>query len=45
VPPIESMFEDVYRDMPAHLHDQLAQARAEWQHHLASQGMRLAKGG
>jgi hypothetical protein len=23
------MFEDVYKDMPAHLHDQLRQARAE----------------
>ncbi len=31
VPPIESMFEDVYREMPAHLHEQLRQARAEWQ--------------
>ncbi|MBN8511205.1 MAG: 3-methyl-2-oxobutanoate dehydrogenase (2-methylpropanoyl-transferring) subunit alpha [Burkholderiales bacterium] len=31
VPPIESMFEDVYKDMPAHLQQQLAQARAEWQ--------------
>jgi len=28
-PPLESMFEDVYKDMPAHLHDQLRQARAE----------------
>ena len=27
-PPIESMFEDVYKDMPPHLHDQLRQARA-----------------
>ena len=26
-PPIESMFEDVYRDMPPHLHQQLRQAR------------------
>ena len=26
-PPIESMFEDVYKDMPAHLRDQLRQAR------------------
>jgi len=26
-PPIESMFEDVYKDMPAHLQDQLRQAR------------------
>jgi 2-oxoisovalerate dehydrogenase E1 component alpha subunit len=33
VPPIESMFEDVYRDMPAHLREQLQQARAEWQQH------------
>ena len=28
VPPIETMFEDVYKEMPAHLKDQLAQARA-----------------
>jgi len=28
IPPIESMFEDVYKDMPPHLHDQLQQARA-----------------
>jgi 2-oxoisovalerate dehydrogenase E1 component alpha subunit len=28
-PPIESMFEDVYRDMPAHLVDQLRQAREQ----------------
>ncbi|WP_280152892.1 3-methyl-2-oxobutanoate dehydrogenase (2-methylpropanoyl-transferring) subunit alpha [Piscinibacter sp. XHJ-5] len=28
IPPIESMFEDVYKDMPGHLHEQLAQARA-----------------
>ena len=28
-PPLESMFEDVYKDIPAHLHDQLRQARAE----------------
>ena len=27
VPPIETMFEGVYKDMPAHLHDQLRQAR------------------
>jgi 2-oxoisovalerate dehydrogenase E1 component alpha subunit len=27
VPPIETMFEDVYKDMPAHLHEQLRQAR------------------
>ncbi len=31
VPPIESMFDDVYRDMPAHLQGQLKQARAEWE--------------
>jgi 2-oxoisovalerate dehydrogenase E1 component alpha subunit len=29
IPPLESMFEDVYRDMPAHLHEQLRQARQE----------------
>jgi 2-oxoisovalerate dehydrogenase E1 component alpha subunit len=28
-PPIASMFEDVYRDMPAHLRDQLRQAEQE----------------
>ena len=27
VPPLESMFEDVYKDMPAHLQEQLRQAR------------------
>ena len=27
VPPIDSMFEGVYKDMPAHLQDQLRQAR------------------
>ena len=39
-PPIESMFEDVYKDMPPHLHDQLRQARAFAQApaHGASQG-------
>jgi 2-oxoisovalerate dehydrogenase E1 component alpha subunit len=36
VPPIESMFEDVYRDMPAHLREQLNQARAEWQQQRAA---------
>ncbi len=30
VPPIESMFEDVYAQMPRHLQDQLRDARAEW---------------
>ncbi len=29
VPPLESMFEDVYHEMPRHLREQLAQARAE----------------
>jgi 2-oxoisovalerate dehydrogenase E1 component alpha subunit len=28
-PPIETMFEDVYKDMPAHLVDQLRQARRQ----------------
>ncbi|MEO8924598.1 MAG: thiamine pyrophosphate-dependent enzyme, partial [Caldimonas sp.] len=28
MPPIETMFEDVYKEMPAHLKDQLEQARA-----------------
>ena len=28
VPPLESMFEDVYREMPAHLHAQLRQVQA-----------------
>jgi 2-oxoisovalerate dehydrogenase E1 component alpha subunit len=27
IPPIESMFEDVYAQMPPHLHDQLQQAQ------------------
>ena len=27
-PPLATMFEDVYKDMPPHLHDQLRQARA-----------------
>ena len=27
VPPLETMFEGVYKDMPAHLHEQLRQAR------------------
>jgi 2-oxoisovalerate dehydrogenase E1 component alpha subunit len=27
VPPLESMFEDVYKDMPPHLHEQMRQAR------------------
>ncbi|WP_418316288.1 3-methyl-2-oxobutanoate dehydrogenase (2-methylpropanoyl-transferring) subunit alpha [Piscinibacter sakaiensis] len=27
LPPLETMFEDVYKDMPPHLHDQLRQAR------------------
>jgi 2-oxoisovalerate dehydrogenase E1 component alpha subunit len=31
VPPIETMFEDVYREMPPHLHDQMRQARVEWE--------------
>jgi 2-oxoisovalerate dehydrogenase E1 component alpha subunit len=26
IPPIETMFEDVYKEMPAHLRDQLRQA-------------------
>lgn len=29
VPPLETMFEGVYKDMPAHLHEQLRQARVE----------------
>jgi 2-oxoisovalerate dehydrogenase E1 component alpha subunit len=27
IPPLETMFEDVYKDMPPHLHDQMRQAR------------------
>jgi 2-oxoisovalerate dehydrogenase E1 component alpha subunit len=27
IPPLETMFEDVYKDMPAHLHEQMRQAR------------------
>jgi 2-oxoisovalerate dehydrogenase E1 component alpha subunit len=30
VPPIDTMFEGVYVDMPPHLHEQLRQARDEW---------------
>jgi 2-oxoisovalerate dehydrogenase E1 component alpha subunit len=29
IPPLASMFEDVYKDMPPHLHEQLQQAAAE----------------
>jgi 2-oxoisovalerate dehydrogenase E1 component alpha subunit len=36
VPPIESMFEDVYKHMPAHLQTQLREASAEWAQHLAN---------
>jgi 2-oxoisovalerate dehydrogenase E1 component alpha subunit len=36
VPPIESMFEDVYKHMPKHLQTQLREARAEWAQHLAN---------
>ncbi len=35
VPPVASMFEDVYKEMPRHLREQLAQARAEWAQHGA----------
>jgi 2-oxoisovalerate dehydrogenase E1 component alpha subunit len=27
LPPLETMFEDVYKDMPAHLREQLGQAK------------------
>jgi 2-oxoisovalerate dehydrogenase E1 component alpha subunit len=30
IPPLATMFEDVYKDMPAHLHDQMRQAAAEY---------------
>ena len=30
IPPIETMFEDVYETMPAHLREQMGQAHAEW---------------
>jgi 2-oxoisovalerate dehydrogenase E1 component alpha subunit len=29
IPPLETMFEDVYKDMPAHLREQMRQARLE----------------
>ncbi|MBL8340121.1 MAG: 3-methyl-2-oxobutanoate dehydrogenase (2-methylpropanoyl-transferring) subunit alpha [Rubrivivax sp.] len=29
IPPLATMFEDVYKDMPAHLHDQMRQAAQE----------------
>jgi 2-oxoisovalerate dehydrogenase E1 component alpha subunit len=32
IPPLESMFEDVFEHMPPHLHEQLRQARAEGPH-------------
>ena len=31
IPPLATMFEDVYRDMPAHLQEQMRQAAAEYQ--------------
>ncbi len=39
-PPIESMFEDVYKEMPPHLHEQLRQARefSEQTSHNAKSG-------
>jgi 2-oxoisovalerate dehydrogenase E1 component alpha subunit len=37
VPPIESMFEDVYQVMPTHLREQLKQARADWKAQQAAQ--------
>ncbi len=36
VPPIESMFEDVFKEMPRPRREQLAQARAEWAGHMAN---------
>ena len=36
VPPIESMFVDVFKEMPPHLQEQLRQARAEWASHVAN---------
>ena len=36
VPPIESMFEDVFKAMPRHLQVQLEQARVEWAQHRAN---------
>ncbi|MBS0305012.1 MAG: 3-methyl-2-oxobutanoate dehydrogenase (2-methylpropanoyl-transferring) subunit alpha [Proteobacteria bacterium] len=36
VPPIESMFVDVFKEMPPHLQEQLRQARAEWAGHSAN---------
>ncbi len=35
VPPVETMFEGVYAEMPPHLQGQLRQARAEWDNHYA----------
>jgi hypothetical protein len=33
MPPLASMFEDVYKDMPPHLKRQLAQLEAEYHGH------------
>jgi 2-oxoisovalerate dehydrogenase E1 component alpha subunit len=31
IPPVQTMFDDVYKDMPAHLREQLQQVRrASW---------------
>jgi 2-oxoisovalerate dehydrogenase E1 component alpha subunit len=43
VPPLESMFEDVFHTMPPHLHDQFEQARAEWDR-AAAKGRGLIQG-
>ena len=32
VPPLATMFEDVYKDMPAHLRSSCARPRSEWRH-------------
>jgi 2-oxoisovalerate dehydrogenase E1 component alpha subunit len=29
IPPLATMFEDVFKDMPAHLHDQMRQAAGQ----------------
>ncbi|MBL8325373.1 MAG: 3-methyl-2-oxobutanoate dehydrogenase (2-methylpropanoyl-transferring) subunit alpha [Rubrivivax sp.] len=36
IPPLATMFEDVYKDMPPHLHDQMRQAAAEHAAHAAA---------
>jgi 2-oxoisovalerate dehydrogenase E1 component alpha subunit len=45
IPPLATMFEDVYKDMPAHLKDQMQQAAAEAAHDPHSAGTAAEAGG